>query len=120
MSVRSRSGLPPSRAPGPLMRTRFRPRSRWHSLSSPRISSDQSEFTFLTSLNQRPPGATMRDVLSVSHRPTGPLRQLVASAEGYCVPANPTGLAPWFAVTAPHAGRGTGCPAAGNWPEAAP
>jgi hypothetical protein len=34
----------------------------------------------------------MKDVQSVSHSPAGPLRQLVASAEGYGVPANPTGL----------------------------
>jgi AraC-like DNA-binding protein len=33
----------------------------------------------------------MRDVLSVSHCPAGPLREFVASAEGYSVPANPTG-----------------------------
>lgn len=33
----------------------------------------------------------MRDVLFVSHCPAGPLRQFVASADGYGVPANPTG-----------------------------
>lgn len=33
----------------------------------------------------------MRDVLFVSHCPAGPLRQFVATAEGYGVPANPTG-----------------------------
>ena len=50
---------------------------------------DQSEFSLLTSLGSSCQGSTMRRAVS-QPSPTGPLRQLVASAEGYCVPANPT------------------------------
>ena len=65
---------------------------------------------------QQLPGATMRRAVCQPspHRAAAPTRR---KCGGLLRPCQSDRTAPWLAVTAPHAGRGTGCPAAGNWPE---
>ena len=74
------------------------------------------EFSLLTSLGSSCPGSTMRRAVCQPspHRAAAPARRRCG---GLLRPRQSDRTAPWFAVTAPHAGRGTRCPAAGNWPE---